>query len=147
MRARRGRAVIVALVCTSGVLTGCAGIIDACPAIGYSSAVTITLENPRPGLTLEVCEGEGCTAGPPAEPRRVGEERPVDETSLTELVGSSANGWRATFILGGEPVLGYRLVDGVGAVVGAGHVPIEWVRIDGSEQCGGNRHADLELPV
>ncbi|WP_460781186.1 hypothetical protein [Microbacterium shaanxiense] len=52
-----------------------------------------------------------------------------------------------TFILGGEPTMGYRLTDETGVVVDQGHVNVDWTRIDGSEQCGGTRQAVVELPV
>ena len=32
----------------------------------------------------------------------------------------------------------YRLTDGDGAVVAEGFVEADWVRIDGTDQCGGN---------
>ncbi len=137
------------MILTPFLLTGCSEIFPvACPAVGYSSSATITLETPRSGLILEVCNGEGCVPGPPAEPLRIGDKvESRDDGAFTELSGSSLDGWQAVFMLGGEPVLGYRLTDEAGVVVGEGYVRVDWVRINGSEQCGGNRTATVELPA
>ena len=140
---------LAAVILAPVLLTGCTGIFPvACPAVGYSSSATITLQSPRSGLTLEVCDGEGCEPGPPAEPLRIGGEvEPRDDGDFAELSGSSLDGWSAVFMIGGEPVLGYRLTDEADVIVGEGHMPVDWVRIDGSEQCGGNREARITLPV
>ena len=116
-------------------LTACSPFTDVnCPAIAYPSNATITLAHPQPGLTLEVCDGEGCIPGPPADP-------------VQDMSGSSEVGWQVTFILGGKPTMGYRLTDETGEVVDEGYVKVDWIRIDGSEQCGGTRQATIELPV
>jgi hypothetical protein len=73
--------------------------------------------------------------------------QPPNDTNPQEMDGSSEVGWQATFILGGGPTMGYRLTDETGTVVGEGHMKVDWIRIDGSEQCGGNRQATVELPV
>lgn len=130
------------------MLTACSPSTDvACPAIGYSSNATIVLSNPRPGLTLELCDGEGCVPGPPMEPVQIGATQQPNDATPQDVSGSSDVGWQATFILGGDPTMGYRLTDGTGAVVGEGYVKVDWIRIDGSEQCGGTRRAKVELPV
>lgn len=126
------------------LLSGCAPFGISCPAIGYGSTAYITLDQPRTGVTLEVCDGEGCTPGPAMEPTGVGvTEEPV-ETGIHQLTGDSSTGWSAS-MLGGQPVLGYRLVDDTGAVIAEGSVDVEWVRIDGDDRCGGNRAAQVVL--
>jgi hypothetical protein len=70
-------------------------------------------------------------------------ETPIS-TGVFDLTGDSANGWSAD-LLGGQPVLGDRITDGDGAVVAEGFVEADWVRIDGTDQCGGNRLADIQL--
>lgn len=138
-----------AVIAASASLTACTEIFPVvCPAVGYSSTATITLETPRPGLTLEVCDGDGCVPGPPAEPLRIGDKvESRDDGPYTDLSGSSLDGWQAVFMIGGDPVLGYRLTDDTDVVAGEGHVPVEWVRVSGSEQCGGHRTATVELPL
>lgn len=122
----------------SVALTGCGATVEACPAIGYGSTATITLKTPQPGLTLEVCDGESCSPALPSTP---------GQTSLSDLNGSSAEGWTAHFILGGKAMMGYRLTDASSSIIDEGYVPVDWVRIDGTEQCGGNQEASVELPV
>ena len=124
------------------VLTGCVPPFFACTTIGYSSA--IELVEPRPGLQLELCDGEGCTPGPVESPIEMGSTETPISTGGFDLTGDSANGWSAD-LLGGPPVLGHRLTDGDGAVVAEGFVEADWVRIDGTDQCGGNRLADIQL--
>ena len=47
------------------MLTGCVPPFFACSAIGYGSVAHVELDEPRPGLQLELCDGEDCTPGPP----------------------------------------------------------------------------------
>lgn len=81
------------------------------------------------------------------EPAQIGDTHQPNDTNLQDLSGSSEVGWRVTFILGGESTMGYRLTDGTGVIVDEGYVNVDWVRIDGSEQCGGTQQATVELPV
>lgn len=135
----------VALLVGTGLtsLTACSpGVV--CPAIGYVSSAAITLAHPQPGLTLEVCDGEGCALGADRGP--IGDTY-AEEGSLLEVTGSSQGGWQVTFGAGGDSTIGYRLMDGAGSVVDEGYVSVDWIRVDGSAQCGGNREATVELPV
>lgn len=140
MRAFRSLPALAA-VC---VLTGCAPLGLACSAVGYSSVVHVVLDDPRSGLLLELCDGEGCTPGPIEGPVKIGATEEPIPTGVFELAGSSTGGWTA-HLSGGQPTLGYRLTDATGAVVGEGHVDVDWVRIDGTQQCGGNREARVTL--
>lgn len=143
MRALRS---IVALGAAVAVLTGCGPVGFACTAVGYISVARVMLTEPRPGLSLELCDGEGCTPGPAPGPAQIGATEGPLETGVVGLDGESDSGWSAN-LLGGQPVLGYRLTDATGTVVSEGYVDVEWVRIDGTEQCGGNREAHVVLPV
>jgi hypothetical protein len=93
------------------------------------STVHVTLSEPRPDATLELCGSEGCEPSP-----------------VTSLAGDGRSGWSAEF-LDAYPVLGYRVTDGNGTVLAEGHIDVEWTRIGGSEQCGGPMEAEVELPV
>lgn len=121
-----------------------------CPAIGYFSVAHVTLSEPRPGVTLELCDGEECEPGPPLAPAGLQEIRtsapPVnDDTGILKLSGNSQEGWSAEFI-GGQPVIGYRLSAAFGEVITEGSVEVDWVRIGGTPQCGGPREARVTLP-
>lgn len=125
-------------------ISGCTLPVFACPAIGYSSIVSVTLEKPQPGLTLTLCDGEGCEPVG-AQLSSGGETEPGSSTSgVMSISGDSENGWEA-WMWAGKPVLGYRLSDSAGNEVASGFVDTTWVRVSGSEQCGGNRQAEVTL--
>ncbi|KQP67822.1 hypothetical protein ASF40_20030 [Microbacterium sp. Leaf288] len=132
-------------------LTGCASfpIPFACPAIGYSSAASVQLSAPTAGLSLELCSGEDCLPGPVEEPVKVGSTATPIATGVFGLEGDSVGGWTAT-LLDSPALMGYRVSDADGAIVQEGIIDVDWARIDGTEQCGGNQHADviidLQLP-
>lgn len=134
------------LVLSLVLLTGCVPPFAACPAVGYGSIVRIQLGEPRPGLELGLCEGVGCVPGPVERPVEVGATEPAAPTGVFDLTGDSATGWSAS-MNSGQPVLGYRLTDDEGIVVADGTTELDWVRIDGTEQCGGNRVAEVRLPL
>ena len=126
------------------LLTGCVPPFIACTAIGYGSVARIELLEPRPGLELALCEGGNCTPGPVEMPIEVGATERPTPTGVFELTGDSSIGWSAA-LNSGQPVLGYRLTDEDGAVVAEGVTAADWVRVDGTEQCGGNRLAEVQL--
>ena len=129
------------------VLTGCASSYPfACTAIGYGSTAYVALGNARPGLAIELCDGDGCIPGPVEMPVEIGATEEPADTGIFSLEGDSVTGWSAA-LLGGQPVLGYRLTDSTGAIVAEGYVDVDWVRVDGTEQCGGNREARVEIPA
>jgi hypothetical protein len=128
------------------LLTGCVPPFFACTAIGYGSVARIELLEPRPGLELALCEGENCTPGPVEMPIEVGATETPTPTGVFELTGDSVSGWSAS-LNSGHAVLGYRLTGEDGAVVAEGVTEADWVRIDGTEQCGGNRLAEIQLSL
>lgn len=125
-------------------MSGCTWPVFACPAIGYSSIVSVTLEQPQPGLTLELCDGEGCEPGGAQLSFSDESELDPNATGITALSGDSEKGWEA-WVLNGKPVLGYRLSDAAGKVLTSGSVDTDWVRVNGNEQCGGNRQSEVSL--
>ncbi|WP_166880133.1 hypothetical protein [Salinibacterium sp. ZJ450] len=65
---------------------------------------------------------------------------------MLTLTGDGVTGWSAEF-LDGQSVVGYRLADTVGGVIAEGAIDADWVRIGGTEQCGGPKEAEIELPA
>lgn len=127
-------------------LAGCASPYPfVCTTIGYSRTAHVFLSDPRPGLTIELCDGNDCIPGPVEMPVEIGATAEPVQTGVVALDGDSATGWTAVF-LGGQPVLGYRVTDSTGGIVAEGFADVDWERVDGTEQCGGNRQARLELP-
>jgi len=128
-------------------LPGCTLRDDVCTTIGHASIARIALDIPRDGLSLELCEGEGCTPGPSAQPERIGAGDPESVGRLLyNLQGDSARGWEADFI---DPPasIGYHLLDPAGVVVAAGSTDVSWARVGGTEECGGPLHVEIELPA
>lgn len=87
------------------------------------------------------------TADAPVEtqPSRTTAEPMVEDTGVLTLVGDGVAGWSADFV-GGQSVVGYQLTDTVGGVVAEGTVDVDWVRVGGTERCGGPRKAEIDLP-
>lgn len=129
-------------------LAGCAGIPApfACPAIGYSSVASIRLSEPATGLQLELCSGSDCTPGPVEMPVQIGSTATPLPTGILRLDGNSETGWTAT-LLDAPTQMGFRLSDGDGTTVREGAVDVEWTRVDGTEQCGGNQEADIVIAL
>lgn len=118
-------------------------MIFACPAIGYSSVASIDLVEPREGLQLELCAGKGCTPGPVEMPVEIGSTANPLATGIYHLDGNSKTGWTAT-LLNTPTRMGYRVAqaDGI-TTIAEGYLAVEWTRVDGSAQCGGNHAAEL----
>ncbi len=68
----------------------------------------------------------------------------ADDTGVMTITGNSVSGWSAEF-LGGQAAVGYLLKDATGAVVAHGVVDVDWVRVGGTERCGGPREAQIEI--
>lgn len=137
----------VMVLAVAGV-TGCVPG-NVCTTIGYFSTAEITLAEPRPGLTLQLCDGADCEPVPVTGPVGAAPEGspspPAEDTGVLDITGNSSSGWTAQFT-GGQPTIGYRLTDAASQVVGQGDVDVEWVQVGGSAQCGGPREATVELP-
>ncbi|WP_106815720.1 hypothetical protein [Microbacterium timonense] len=118
----------------------------ACAAVGYSSVAFIQLDVPAPDLHLELCSGADCMPGPVEMPVEVGSTAPSVATGIFGLEGDSEAGWSAT-LLNSPPEMGFRVIDAAGTTIAQGAVEVEWVRIDGTEQCGGNHEADIVIPL
>lgn len=129
-------------------VTGCALVPTpfACTTIGYTAVASVDISQPTAGLRLELCAGERCTPGPVEVPVEIGATATPLPTGVFELSGNSRTGWTATF-LDAQPQLGYRLTDKLGTVAAEGYIDVEWIRVDGSEQCGGNMRADVVIDL
>jgi hypothetical protein len=144
----RAEAVVPLLAAVGLGLAACSPA-TVCTTIGYPSTARITLAEPRDDVDLEVCAGEGCEPGPSpgdaaAEPVRSG--APANEDSgIYALRGDGSTGWTADFS-GTEDEMGYRLLGADGAAIAEGGVRVEWVRVGGTEECGGPQEAEIELP-
>jgi len=112
-------------------LTACSPFDRVCPAIGYSSTLIVTPASPASDLHLEFCSEPGCIPGA--------------TTPEAMVSGDGVSGWTITFLISDTDVFVYRITDAAGAVISEGSVAPEWVRVDGSAECGGNVEARVTL--
>jgi hypothetical protein len=111
-------------------------------AVGYTSVAAIRLTQPTAGLSIELCSGHDCTTGPVEKPVEVGATAPPVATGIFGLEGDSLAGWTTT-LLDSPAEMGFRIFDAEGATVREGIVSVDWIRIDGTDRCGGNQTADI----
>lgn len=137
----RRHALAAATTLVASATAACLPLPVACTTIGYSSTLTVTLAEPRPDATLELCLAEGCTPAPLEE---LSSDEAFAEGRFGEASGDGRSGWTVVLGGGGDAV-GYRLLDADGAVLAEGEVEPDWVRVGGSEQCGGPAEAEVVL--
>jgi len=132
------------------LLAACtAGLGVSCPAIGYGNVARVSLAEPRGGLNLELCSDAPCELEPAPSPMSSpSPEEDIDSIlSVPAISGSSEGGWDVSFTMYAPASFGYVLRDSADAVVGSGEVAVEWTRVDGSEECGGNGEAIVVIPA
>lgn len=81
-------------------------------------------------------------SSPTPSPRRPPLGR--DVAGVMSIVGDGVTGWTADF-LGGQPTIGWRLLDASGAQLAEVTAAVNWERVGGSAQCGGPREARITL--
>ena len=140
---------LISSIAVSGaaiVLAGCTSfpVPFACTAIGYTSFASIQLTPPTAGLSIELCSGHDCTTGPVEMPVEIGATSSPVATGIFGLEGDSLAGWTAT-LLDSPAEMGFRISDAEGVTVREGIVSVDWIRIDGTERCGGNQTADIVI--
>lgn len=102
-------------------LVGCSGS-SVCPAIGWFNEVTVQADGNSSGVAnVELCDDDRCF---PANPG-------------TE--------WTFTTDMGTPEELTIRTYDGDGRLIGEERVRPEWVRVGGTEECGGPHQATVTL--
>ncbi|BDZ54236.1 hypothetical protein [Agromyces marinus] len=127
--------------------TGCVGVnLTACPAIGYLQSLEIVLAGPGADEVerLVLCGDRGCsvpgvdaTPVPPTGPLWVANELPGDR-------------WRVDLDLDAPERISIELLDAAGNTLDREDFDLEWVRVGGSERCGGPMHTDpieIEVPA
>lgn len=130
MAAVAGLALIVSLSgCTAGV----------CPAIAYIHELTVELGGETAAVAqVQLCTDDGCA---PADD--------VDQTGplgLVRVISQDEDTWR--FNLDTAPdALTVRTLASDGTVLSDTLVTPEWVRVNGSAQCGGTNEATVEVVV
>jgi hypothetical protein len=123
-----------------------------CPAIGWSSSVTVTLEGAVGAVNyVEFC-AEGVCSSPaptaaPAEsiapllpsPDALPTSSPTPRAIYSPYVGRKVDerGWQFSVGMGAPRRATVRAFAADGTVLGERDVDLEWTRVGGTEQCGG----------
>lgn len=137
MRRRRAGIVAVAGLVTVMGLTGCVPF--ACPAIGWTNALTVQLDGNASAVNqVQLCTEAGCA---PAE-----DESVTGPLGLVAVEAQNGDAW--TFAVDGLPdTFTVRTLAADGTVLSDTEVTPEWDRIGGSEQCGGPSEATITVPT
>jgi hypothetical protein len=112
---------------------------DACPAVGYSSSLVVELAPDWPAgqaqsVTIE-CD-EPC-AVPPMDG---GEAAGTPTAVLAD--GAALFDW-----FGDQPSVVVTVLDGDGAELTSLQTELDWVRVGGTEECGGPLDATVTVPA
>jgi len=109
---------------------------QACPAIGYSSVLTVTLE----GATSEVAVlqvRDGDQWQPPYPP-----------DAAVPAIPTTHDGDTWTFqVFSATSSIQLRVLDGDGDVLEQTEVDVGWVRVDGTAECGGPMEAQADWTI
>lgn len=148
---------LVAVLAAS--LAGC--MTEACPAIGWSSSLTVELTGDTSQVHLvELCS-EGVCSGPvqraPDQGSKVfstvpttgavsmgtvREGRELDDPSMFSASRVDDNTWRMGFMMQAPTAVTVRALTDGGKVLAEEDFILKWKRVGGSEQCGGPMKAD-----
>ena len=129
--------------------TGCS--INACPAIGYVSSLTVNIEGNVSAVTeVRVCDATGCSQpaprpGTPMPMKSVVPEfspeppSPSPPVSYAPFYGNQEDGdtWAFTMSFGTPDHVTVRALAADGTVLAEQEHDLVWTRVGGTEQCGG----------
>ena len=134
------RAVLAAAAVLS--VAECDGVAEACPAIGWGSVLVVELAPdwpPGEGRSVLVGCPEPCGLpspdGTPSGPVRTG---------AAPLTGSSA---AVSFVMETPDAVVVTVLGPDGAVLAEVDADLDWVRVGGSEECGGPHEAGVTIPA
>ena len=139
----RGVAAIgaVAGLVTALALSGC-GPVVACPAIGYLATLTVRVEGDLGRIgEVRLCIEEACTPG--ADPSSL--PVPLSTVSLQAHDPGSAE-WRFTMMPSSSGFT-VRVLDTAGSTLVDTAADADWVRVGGTEQCGGPTEATVTVRI
>ncbi|WP_369131458.1 hypothetical protein [Modestobacter roseus] len=126
-----------------GLLSGCGPLVQtACPAIGWSNALRVELPGEwaagDPVSVLVTCPSP-CTL-------EVREDQPAVEGR--ELVADVAGGTASVaFPMTSPDSVVVTVLAADGAVLAERDADLDWVRVGGTEECGGPAEAAVEVPA
>lgn len=125
-------------------LGGCSGgqgyVVEACPAIGWINHVTVTVHgDPASVASLEICDGETCVSGPG--------DTAADLADLWYYVDRDGSTWNFDLGMSTPDPVTVRAFGADEALLVESTISPEWVRVGGSEQCGGPHEGTVDLTI
>ena len=156
-----------AVFIASAVLSGCSGpIMNACTAIGWANTLTVTLDGGTADVSLvQLCIDDECSTPAPSQPYS-NEPAPSDILGPEDLetytpdpravklpyFASKINdhSWEIDLSMSSPDKVTLRAFSASGIVLAEEDVTLNWVRVGGSERCGGPEEAapvTLEIPT
>lgn len=121
-------------------LTGCTTLGVACPTFGWVNELTVTLDGGNSRVVdIKLCIADACApvdgGYPPGE---------LSQVALAEQDGSTDT-WVFTTGMSTPSQFTVRVYDADGIALSGTPVTPEWVRIGGSEECGGPGEATVTV--
>lgn len=138
------------------VLSGCAGY--ACPAVGYIPTLIVEVHGASDKVAaVQLCNDSGCT---PSFPAGTLVSMPTAIPALP-MTGSISNGpnqapsvgvehsgpsWRFSDFIGPQNFT-VKLLAADGSVLASTDASPHWLRVGGTEQCGGPQEATVDITI
>lgn len=130
----------------------------ACPAIGHSTVIPIEVIGTRAGAVaaVQICSDDGCSSGVPVQPPQEPVEQqppkppgslgtpvthqpePVSLFSSSRASRVSEESWEIETDMVQPAEVTVQALDSFGEVLVRTEAALEWTRISGSEECGGD---------
>ena len=149
--------VLIAALMVSAVVSGCS-VSDACPTIGWANTVTVKLEGATSNVSVvEFCADGECSDPAPSqlssdEPVRIETLDPQQLETFTPVPSAiqppffaskvDEHSWEISTIMATPENVTIRALSPSGEVLAERDVTLNWVRVGGTERCGGPAEAD-----
>ena len=156
--ARRRHVGVGAAFIASAVLSGCSGpFVNACSAIGWDNTLTVTLEGRTDDVSLvQLCIDDACSTPAPGQPYSI-EPVPTETLGPTDLKKNTPDpsavtlpyfaskinerSWEIVLSMSSPQNVSLRAFSASGTVLADEDVTLTWIRVGGSERCGGPEEA------
>ncbi len=139
---------LCAVFIASAVLSGCSGpIMNACTAIGWANTLTVTLDGGTADVSLvQLCIDDECSIPAPSDilgPEDLEMYTPDPRAVKLPYFASKINdhSWEIDLSMSSPDKVTLRAFSANGIVLAEEDMTLSWVRVGGSERCGGPEEA------
>jgi len=143
-----------AVFIASALLSGCSGpMMNACPAIGWANTLTVTLDGETNDVSLvQLCIDDECSTPAPSQlhsdesapgevlgPEELTTYTPDPRSVELPYFASKINdrSWEIALSMSSPENVTLRAFSASGVVLADEDVTLTWVRVGGTERCGG----------